>query len=127
MVVRSLFLDSKNERGYFRFEMHPKFNLRASTPCNDYAVFLERDFYQKYDINTQKRVMRDAELARIKYYEQKCNAHNLKIDLLKQRLEIAGYQERSVIRDEIRSLNNVKICLEFDIGLSKLKSCKSLE
>ena len=81
----------KNERGFFRLEMHPKFNLRANTPCNDYAVFLERDFYQKYDLNTQKRVMHDAELARLKHYEQRCSENNRKVDLLKQRLEIAGY------------------------------------
>lgn len=107
--------------------MHPKFNLRANTPCNDYVVFLERDFYQRYDINTQKRIMRDVEIARLQFYEEKCKQHNLKIDLLKQRLEIAGYHERSVIRDEIRSLNNVKICLEYDIGQEKLKSCKRLD
>lgn len=126
VIIRSFFLGAKNDRGFFRLEMHPKFNMRANTPCNDYVVFLERDFYLKYDINTQKKIMHDAELSKILHYEQKCRENNLKIDLLKQRLDIAGYQERIVIRDEIKSLNNMKICLEYDVGLAKLKSCKRL-
>lgn len=124
--IRGLFIGMDNNKGYFRFQMHPKFNLRANTPCNDYAVFVERDFYKLYDVSTQKNIMHNAEVAKVSEFKRRCEEHNRKIEILKARLDIAGTHERIVIRDEIGALSNQKICLEFELGTEKLKNCNKL-
>jgi hypothetical protein len=92
VVFRGLFTSAKKNEGYFRFTMHPKFNLRTHTPCNEYVVFLERDFYQKYDYFTQKKIFFNAETAKIAFFKLKCDEVQRKIDILTSRLELAGHE-----------------------------------
>lgn len=125
IVILGFVRGYEDNKGYFRLTMHPKFNMRVSTPCNGYAVFLERDFYTKYDILTQKRIFNDAETLKLKFYREKCQDRDRRISILKGKMEIAGHEQRLIINDEIRSLSNDKICLEYDIGFSRLRNCSS--
>lgn len=87
VIVFLLYLFSPQLTSLFFFEekkysliIHPTLNMRYKTPANNFPVFVERNFLEKYDYDMRSSILKSAEKEKIIKSEEECSSDKGKIE-----------------------------------------------
>lgn len=83
--------------------------MRYKTPANNFPVFVERNFLEKYDYDMRSSILKSAEKEKIIKSEEECSSDKGKIENLRKKIE-DEYNDKYKIKMEIYRIERSSIC-----------------